>query len=203
MLRFGQGLGCDVLKSLANHLNTAHTLYPVVLKSLQAFEWQVDNHVSSDDEFDQAYQKLADDLAELTGKDMGEYLLWEWWEVDGVEALAFKIALPKPVACHVGQDDLTDIVRTLKHEQTRQIAPFINEPHDKTDEFIGCCEHYLDSYLHELLAVNFPKSYDYDLFCSHKIDGNHIEFGSDDIIDVILSGKSYQSQKQTLFKRYR
>ena len=175
MHRFGQGLGCDVLKSLANHLNTAHTLYPVVLKSLQAFEWQVDNHVSSDDEFDQAYQKLADDLAELTGKDMGEYLLWEWWEVDGVEALAFKIALPKPVACHVGQDDL----------------------------FIGCCEHYLDSYLHELLAVNFPKSYDYDLFCSHKIDGNHIEFGSDDIIDVILSGKSYQSQKQTLFKRYR
>lgn len=83
----------SVDSSLLPQLAVAEARYPAVLRALMAYAGHVDAHGGGTvDE----YRALQHRLEALVGKDLGTYNLWEWWEEEGAEALAFRIALPDP-----------------------------------------------------------------------------------------------------------
>ncbi|WP_066803246.1 hypothetical protein [Moraxella oblonga] len=166
-------------------------IYPKVLVYLQDFEKLNDTYSLTEQEFENAYQALAKSLQDLTKKEMGNYPLWEWWEGEGIEVLAFRISLPNPTIYQLNQDELRDIVDIIQNNN----YPCQNE---FENQFCG----YFDKYFHQLLALNFPKSYEYDYFLRHCIGEKYIEFNIDDIVECIFSNKPYQYHKTTLFKKY-
>lgn len=171
---------------------TTERLYPQVLAHLQAFEqWHDEQMLLHENEFNHAYQQLQHDLQMLTQKEMDNYQLWEWWEDEGIEVLAFRIALPNPMIYQLNQDELRDIVDIIKNHNYPCQSEFENQ-------FCG----YFDEYFHQLLALNFPKSYEYAYFLRHCIGGNYVEFDIDDIVECIFSNKPYQCHKANLFKKY-
>jgi hypothetical protein len=86
--------------------------YPLVLDLLEKYADHCDRQ---GDETNDAYVALENELHALTGKDMSQFNLWEWWEEDGIENLAFDISLTEPVVvAAVGKDELSEIVRRLK-----------------------------------------------------------------------------------------
>lgn len=186
-------------------LITAKALYPKVLEILQNFEKFVDNHKNLNAEiFDTAYQDMQKTLHELTGKDMSRFMLWEWWEADGIEALAFEIALPDPQPIRdMNKDELTEIIRRIKN-----IHDFDNNGQDNCSQDNGdndwryLLTFYGESYYNKLLQLSFPTSYDYEYFCSHVIDDNYVEFDIDDIAECIYSNQPFQSQYKKLFAKY-
>lgn len=139
----------------------AQNLYPEVLAYLQDFEKFNDDNSLTEQQFKNAYQDLEKLLQDLTQKDMSNYQLWEWWECEGVGVLAFEIALPNPTIYQFNKDELRDIVCIIKN----YTYPCQNEFEDLF------CSHIIDNYFHQLLALNFPKSYDYDYFLRHCIGG--------------------------------
>lgn len=178
-------------------LITAKALYPKILTRLQSFETFVDNSQALNKEtFDTAYQQMADELHELTGKDMSRFLLWEWWEANGIEFLAFEIALPDPQPItDMNKDELTEIVSHIKTNND------FCENKD-CDDWQYLTQYFTDRYYHRLLKLSFPKSYDYGYFCSHIIEDNYVEFKTDDIVECIYSKKPFQSQSKKLFTKY-
>lgn len=169
----------------------AQIIYPKVLAYLQDFEKLNDTYSLTEREFENAYQALAKSLKDLTQKEMDNYQLWEWWEDEGIEVLAFRIALPNPMIYQLNQDELRDIVDIIKNHNYPCQSEFENQ-------FCG----YFDEYFHQLLALNFPKSYEYAYFLRHCIGGNYVEFDIDDIVECIFSNKPYQCHKANLFKKY-
>lgn len=188
-------------------LATAKALYPKVLTILKDFEVFIDsqNNISAE-KFDAAYKKLEKQLHELTHKDMSRFMLWQWWEDNGIEALAFEIALPSPKPImDMHKDELTEIIRRIKSIDELDEDNFDeieNNDKDKDDDFCHLINHFIGDYYHQLLQLSFPKSYDYGYFCSHVIDDNYVEFDIDDIVACIYSNQPFQTQYNKLFAKY-
>lgn len=172
---------------------TAERLYPQVLARLQAFECWYDEQVTwHDNEFNHAYWQLQHDLQALTQKDMSKYTLWEWWEDEGIEVLAFKIALPNPkLTNNIQKDELTHIIQMMKD---------VSYPCNTEFERLFQC--HFEEYFTKWLELNFPKSYEYAYFLRHCIGGNYVEFDVDDIVACLFSNKPYQYHKANLLKKY-
>lgn len=117
--------------------------YPTVLQALMDYEQHVD--LLGDDEFE-ANRALQRRLEEFTEKDLSSYNLWEWWEEEGIEVLAFRVALPDPPCLkrRLRYDELAEIVRCL----------FGNE--EAADEFAKRFSIYLCDRYHGLLKLNAP-----------------------------------------------
>ncbi|MEO6818569.1 MAG: hypothetical protein ABI266_07285 [Ginsengibacter sp.] len=80
----------------------------MILKAIREYATFCDEH---GDEENLGYKLLENNLHQLTGKDMSAYNLWKWWEEEGAEVLAFRIALPKPKK-----------VNSIKREEVHEIA---------------------------------------------------------------------------------
>ncbi len=162
----------ELREEIEPDFETAERLYPIVLKSIMDYTEYCDEN--GDEDFSE-YEKLATSLHQLTGKDMSQYNLWEWWEEEGAEVLAFKIALPNPkVVDNVTKEELTELVsrlkaiKTLNEQDTSLKAKFI---------------YHLDEYYFRFLEINF-KTFDYAFFESHKgSNGNYFEYTQQQIIE--------------------
>ena len=111
----------------------------------------------------------------MTGKDMSQYNLWEWWEEEGAEVLAFRISLPHPkVVDKVTKEELTELVRRLK--------TFIST--DEQDTSLKAqFRYYLNEYYTRFLELNF-KSFDHTLFERNKDEnGKYFEYTQEQIIE--------------------
>lgn len=83
----------ELRTELEPNLKVASELYPVVKKKILDFTDFWDNNP---DNAILRHKEVEDQLKKMTGKEMSEYDLWEYWEADGVKNLAFRISLPNP-----------------------------------------------------------------------------------------------------------
>ena len=80
-------------EELKPKMDIAKGLY---LKIISLIEKYADYCDENGDEENIEYKKLESELNKITGKDISQYNLWEYWEEEGIEPLSFRIALPEP-----------------------------------------------------------------------------------------------------------
>ncbi|ROI03831.1 hypothetical protein EGI16_10280 [Chryseobacterium sp. G0240] len=125
-------------------LKTAASRYPEILKLILDYTAHVD---LAGDENLIAYQKLESSLQQLTQKDISQFNM-EWWEEEGAEVLAFRIALPDPVK-------LNDLTPEELEEITFRIEnPVIINKDWEEQTFEEQFSLYLDDYYRQFLKLN-------------------------------------------------
>lgn len=159
--------------------DTAEKLYPEILKLILDYTDYCDEN---GDENNIEHQKLENKLVELTGKDMSNYNLYEWWEEEGAEVLAFRISLPNPIILNdITKDELNEIVRRIKTWE---------EPNENDNSFKGQFEVYINYY--DFLRLNF-KTYNHKLFNSNKDKhGNYFEYSEEEIVSKIWNNGNFK-----------
>jgi len=160
-------------KQLEPNWEAAEKLYPAIKTLIEKYTAYCDEN---GDEDSAEYKKLENELHEMTGKDMSEYNLWEWWEGEGLEVLSFRIALPEPgFVQDISKDELLEIVNKIK-TGTQGIGE---------DNFESDFSIYVDDYYHKLLKHNFKK-YKYEYFNRQKgRDGKYFEYSAEEIAEKI------------------
>ncbi len=157
---------------------TARERYGEILRQILAYADYCD---AKGDEDGAKYRELEDALHKITGKDMSKFNLREWWEADGVENLAFDIALPEPnLAPDITKDELREIVECM--------STF--EPHETGDEFLDAFYYRPNfaaegGYFTEFLRLNFKDTYDPRLFERCEQNGEITELGADEITQIL------------------
>ena len=161
-------------KEMEPDFETVEKRYPIALKAIMSYAAHCDEN---GDEDLVEYNKLADYLHQLTGKDMSQFNLWEWWEEEGAEVLAFKIVLPEPQCVHnITMDELYEVVKRLK---TDIYTP--SEDGSLKEIF----KYHLDEYYKLFLERNF-NTYDPKLFERNINDkGEYFEYTEAQIVQML------------------
>ncbi|WP_158850969.1 hypothetical protein [Algibacter sp. L1A34] len=160
---------------LKPNLDIVRELYPIVKKRILDCTAFWDNNP---DEATSEHKKLEVGLERLTGKNISEFDLWEYWEADGVENLSFRISLPDPIK-------IIDFKKSELKEILTKIKTFENPEKYENDEILMLNWANEGSYYKNLLKINF-KNYDHKHFHSHKDkNGNYFEYSVDEIIEFI------------------
>ncbi len=168
-------------KELTPNIEIARKLYPVIKKKILDFTDFWDN---SPDHAISRHKELEEELHKLTGKDISKFDLWEYWEADGLENLAFRISLPNPIK-----------ISDFKKEELKEVLIKINvfeEPtiEDENEEFLMLLWGNKSEYYRALLEVNFKK-YDFKYFIRNKDEkGNYFEYSVDEIIEFLWENNS-------------
>ena len=161
-------------KELEPDMETAEKLYSQIIELIEEYTGYCDEN---GDEDNIEYKKLENKLHEITGKDISQYNLWEYWEEEGIEVLSFKISLPEPnIVKNITKDELIEIVKRLKAS--------IFEKNCK-NKFMEQFNYHLNEYYHKLLEINFEK-YEMKYFQRQKgKDGKYFEYNVEEIVEKI------------------
>lgn len=161
-------------KEIEPDFETVEKRYPIALKAIMSYTAYCDEN---GDEDLVEYNKLADYLHQLTGKDMSQFNLWEWWEEEGAEVLAFKIVLPEPQCVHnITMDEVHEVVKRLK-------TYIYTSPEDGSLKEIF--KYHLDEYYKLFLERNF-NTYDPKLFERNINDkGEYFEYTEAEIVQML------------------
>ena len=137
-------------KELRPDFATAEKLYPLVLKRLKSYEKFYDScYAFSEEELDKEYKAMEQYLSKLTGKDLSDTWLWEWWEGNGIEAFAFDLAMPDPVKHNdLTREDIAAFVRII-------IDSEFECENDFQEEFMMDM-FYEHQYFYKFLEINCP-----------------------------------------------
>ena len=137
-------------KELRPDFATAEKLYPLVLKRLKSYEKFYDScYAFSEEELDKEYKAMEQYLSELTGKDLSNTWLWEWWEGNGIEVFAFDLAMPDPVKHNnLTREDIAAFVRIIIDNE-------FECENDFQEEFMPYM-FYAHQYFYKFLALNCP-----------------------------------------------
>jgi len=171
----------ELRKEIEPDFETAEKLYPDVLKLILDYTAYCDEH---GDEDSSEYKNLENKLYRMTGKDMSQFNLWEWWEGNGAENLAFDICLPDPEKVErLTRSELAEIVRRMKTFE-------IPDPEDES--FRSLFYNYIcfgSDYYPNFLKINC-KTYHIKLFQRHKNkNGEYFEYSEEDITDQLWNGR--------------
>jgi hypothetical protein len=171
-------------KEIEPQFDIAEQRYSKVLKLILDYTDYCDEN--GDEEYIE-YKKLEEKLHKLTGKDMSHFNLWEWWEADGVENLAFDISLPEPqIVRDITKEELMEIVRRLKTCE----EPYENEESFKALFYSRTI--FGNNFFVDFLKRNF-KTYRVELFQSHKDkNGNYFEYSIDEVVEKIWNNGDYK-----------
>ncbi|WP_223607808.1 hypothetical protein [Chryseobacterium sp. OSA05B] len=171
----------ELRKEIEPDFTTAEKLYPEVLRLILEYTDYCDEH---GDEDHSAYQKLEKTLHKMTGKEMSGFNLWEWWEEDGAENLAFDIALPEPFMVEgITKTELSEIVKRLKTFDTPDREGFIAQFYSHV------C--FGNGYYHQFLKLNF-KTYHIKLFQRNKDkNGNYFEYSQEETTEKLWNDGKY------------
>lgn len=162
----------ELRTELEPQLDLAEKCYPEVLNLILEYTKFIDE---TGDENGEEYKNLAHKLHLLTNKEMARFNLWEYWEEEGAEVLAFRVSLPDPL-----KTDQFSKVESL--EVIRRLKTF-EAPIGTVESFKESFKYYLADYYHQLLALNF-KTYTYQLFNRQKDKkGNYFEYSVEDICE--------------------
>ncbi len=169
-------------KELEPQFDVAEQLYPEVYAALVDYTAFCDAH---GDEDNAENDKLMIKLQTLTGKDLAGVNLWEWWEEDGAENLAFAISLPSPQkVTNITLSELTELV---------QRAQGFTKPASTATGFQAAFYNtvvFSIRYFHQLLALNF-KAYSHKLFQRNKdSQGNYFEYSTTEIVAKLWNEKA-------------
>lgn len=171
---------------LQPQINIAKERYPVVLQLIKNY---IDFINTSEDIESVKYQELEAKLHELTGKNISNYSLMSYMEVEAPEVVAFQVSLPEPTKVdNISKDELFKIVKCIEtHTYNLPEADFW-EPF----------KYHLVDYYHSLLRLNFT-SYKFELFSRRKDKaGNYtIEpYSTNEIVEIILGNKPPKAKKR-------
>jgi hypothetical protein len=168
----------NLRNELEPKLEIAEKYYPRVLDLILKYTEYCDDN--NDEEFIE-YKKLGNALQSFTGKDISKYNLWEWWEEEGAEVLAFRISLPEAeIIENISREELSEIIK--------RITSF-EEPDENDNSFKSQFHYYLNDYYHDLLKINF-KNYQADLFDRQKDNnGNYYEYSNEELTKRIWGNK--------------
>lgn len=158
-------------------LAIAEQRYPVILASILAYAQYCD---ADGDEDNAEYVKLEEKLHRLTGKDMARFNLREWWEEEGAEVLAFRIALPDPVK-------MDGVTRSQVVQVVGRIGRFELPGRDEGEPTFGqTFSTFLDDYYHAWLKLHC-KAYNYrKIFGPQKDrDGKQVWLADGDKVDLL------------------
>lgn len=161
-------------KEIEPDFKTVEKRYPIALKAIMSYTAYCDEN---GDEDLVEYNKLADYLHQLTGKDMSQFNLWEWCEEEGAEVLAFKIVLPEPQCVHnITMDEVHEIVKRLKNDI------YTSSEDGSSKELF---KYHLDEYYKLFLERNF-NTYDPKLFERNINDkGEYFEYTEAQIVQML------------------
>ncbi|MDO4782865.1 MAG: hypothetical protein Q4A09_06580 [Capnocytophaga felis] len=167
-------------KELQPDWEATEKLYPLILKRLQEYEtfWDAQPDDTPKEVFDKEYKAMETYLSKLTGKDLSDVWLWEWWESNGIEVFAFDLAMPFPKKHdNLTKNDLKAVVEILKNNEFRCESEF--------QEQFMIYMFYNHSYFCQFLKLNFP-NFKYDFFCRKKDkNGNWQELSANEIMEKI------------------
>ncbi|ERI62534.1 hypothetical protein HMPREF1551_01827 [Capnocytophaga sp. oral taxon 863 str. F0517] len=138
-------------KELRTDFATAEKLYPLILKRLEDYEafHDAQSEGTPKEVFDKEYKAMEQYLSELTGKDLSDTWLWEWWECNGIEAFAFDLAMPDPVKHNdLTREDITAFVRIIIDNE-------FECENDFQEEFMPYM-FYGHQYFYKFLELNCP-----------------------------------------------
>ena len=137
-------------KELRPDFAIAEKLYPLVLKRLKSYEKFYDScYAFSEEELDKEYKAMEQYLSELTGKDLSDIWLWEWWEGNGIEVFAFDLAMPDPVKHNnLTREDIAAFVRIFIDNE-------FECENDFQEEFMPYM-FYGHQYFYKFLELNCP-----------------------------------------------
>ena len=138
-------------KELRTDFATAEKLYPLVLKRLEDYEafHDAQSEDTPEEVFDKEYKAMEQYLSELTGKDLSDTWLWEWWEGNGIEVFAFDLAMPDPVKHNdLTREDIAAFVRIIIDNE-------FECENDFQEEFMPYM-FYAHQYFYKFLALNCP-----------------------------------------------
>lgn len=164
-------------QDLEPQLAVAEERYATILALIQAYAQFCDTHGDDDNA---GYDRLAYQLQALTGKEIARFNLREWWEEEGAEVLAFRIALPDPVK-------LDDISRPDIAHIVARIGRFELPEKDASESgFQQTFSAFLDDYYHAWLKLHC-KSYNYKkIFGAHNDkDGKRLWLTDDEKVDLL------------------
>lgn len=173
----------ELRKEIEPDFDTAEKLYPQVLTLILAYTDYCDEN---GDEDNSEYKRLENKLQEMTGKDMSQFDLWEWWEADGAENLAFDICLPDPkFVDKITKEELIEIIRRLKT---------LEEPYDQ-ESFKGMfyvSTIFGNGFFNRFLELNFA-TYSYKLFQRNKDkQGNYFEYSQDELVEKLWNNGNHR-----------
>ncbi|PIF45938.1 hypothetical protein CLU96_2954 [Chryseobacterium sp. 52] len=173
----------ELRKEIEPDFDTAEKLYPEILQLILEYTDECDEN---GDEDHTAYKKLENTLHEMTGKEMSRFNLWEWWEADGAENLAFDIALPDPkIIDNITKNELSEIVRKLKTFE----VPGEDTESFKAQFYSNVC--FGNGYYYQFLKLNF-KTYNLKLFQRNKDkSGNYFEYSLEETTERLWNNKQY------------
>jgi len=156
--------------------------YAHVKQKILDYTDYVDEH---GDENNEKYRVLEQELHLLTQKDMSQFNLWEWWEADGVENLAFRICLPDP-------PKVDDFSREELREVVERICTFVEPtPEIEQDEIAWLLWGNQSDFYHQLLKLNFA-TYDFKYFIRNKDkSGDYFEYSIEQKIEAIWNQNNH------------
>ena len=161
-------------KEIEPDFETVEKRYPIALKAIMSYTAYCDEN---GDEDLVEYNKLADYLHQLTGKDMSQFNLWEWWEEEGAEVLAFKIVLPEP-------QYVRDITMNEVHEVVKRLKTDIYTS-SEDGSLKELFKYHLDGYYKLFLERNF-NTYDPKLFERNINEkGEYFEYTEAQIVQML------------------
>lgn len=125
-------------------LKTAENRYPEILKLILDYTSHTD--LAGDKNLIN-YQHLETALHQITQKDISRFSM-EWWEEEGAEVLAFRIALPDPVKVNdLTSEELEEIIFRIE-------SPVIINKNWEDQTFEEQFSLYLDDYYRKFLKLN-------------------------------------------------
>ena len=157
-------------------MDVAEVRYPLILALILGYASHIDTYGDSDSA---ELLKVQQQISAVAEKDVAPYNLVEWWEEEGAEVLAFRIALPAPPQLnrHLTATELDAVVRRLPS------GCFAGR-----DEFSQAFSAYLDSWYHQLLKLNAP-FYVYQWFNRQKsADGQWFEYSNTEKVTLLSTG---------------
>ena len=164
-------------QALEPPLAVAEERYATILALILAYTQFCDIHGDDDNA---EYDRLADQLQALSGKDISRFNLREWWEEEGAEVLAFRIALPDPVKLDgVSRENIAHIVARLGSFE-------LPEKDASEPRFQQIFSAFLDDYYHAWLKLHC-KTYNYQkIFGVHKDkDGKRWWLSDEEKVDLL------------------
>ncbi|MDU1892167.1 MAG: hypothetical protein E6767_15895 [Dysgonomonas sp.] len=140
-----------------------------------------------DDSDNERMQSAVDQMNRLTNKDLKIDNLFEYWEGESQEELAFKIALPEAKRVDgISRGELLEIIKRIQSFDDFGVSKVLSELDVPVSDALAY------AYYFPLLERNFSHPEPSDLFDRQLVDGEYIEYTSEEIADIILSHKAIE-----------
>ncbi len=161
-------------------IEAAQKIFPGVLELISRYDEACDNDDS---------QTIATVIAEintLTDKKITEEDLFEYWESESKEEVAFKFSVPAPPKVNtITRDELLEIIQRMQSFEDPGIVDKLSASgFPSSSAIVLIYEYYLP-----LVERNFSYPEPYELFNRRQVNGEFIELTAEEIANEILSHK--------------